>query len=780
MLQDFRFALRLMRKSPAFTAVAVLTLALGIGATTAIFSIVNAALLRPLPYRDPARLIMVTDRNVREGGAAVFFPHYKDFEEYARHQRTFDSIAAATWATSGTVLMGRGPALGVLSIPSSVSFFEMLGVKPALGRTFLPDDENRGCSVVLSDRFWRGKLAADRSIVGQSLALNRTACTVVGVMPPKFSFYPPEADLWRLDRAAMPPLAGIFGRLKPGVTQAQAQADLEAIFHGVHTTDEFRDFAPTVKDLQAQFTFLAGRNLRTTLLILLGAVVLVLLIACVNVANLLLGRGLVRGREFAIRAALGGGRGRLFRQLIVEGIVLGLFGGILGVAVAAGGLEYFQSADPVQLPVGSDLSLNLPILGFALLVSLATAVLFGMAPAWRGSAAALGARGVVGSRQRLVKLLVAAEMALSVVLLAGAGLLMESVMRMASAPLGFDPDRLYSTGIPVHKDAQFYETLESRIAAIPGVQSVALALGLPPYAPGNETFEILGTTPRNLHNVAQNAVTPSYFQTLGVALRAGRAFDAHDRTGSEPVAIVNDTLVREYFPNQNPIGQQVRTGSEGPFATIVGVVASEKQTVVTQEMQWVDRAILFRPLAQAPAARVSIAIRASSDAVPIGAAIRREVAMLEPDVAMRDLESMHKQLARFMAYPRFRAALLTAFAAFALLLAAIGLHGVLGQLVAQRTQEIGVRMALGARPADVARLIAGQGGLPVVAGLAAGLAMAMTAARYLGSLLYEVKPRDPLTLIGASLVLLAVAAAAIAMPARRAARTDPIEALREE
>jgi putative ABC transport system permease protein len=468
----------------------------------------------------------------------------------------------------------------------------------------------------------------------------------------------------------------------------------------------------------------------------------------------------------------------LFQQLITEGVVLGSLGGGMGILVAFGALRYFRGTSPVELPAGADISLNLPLLAFALLISLATAVLFGMAPAWRGSLAALGARGMVGGRLRLVKLLVAGEMALSVILLAGAGLLMESVLRMGSAPMGFDPDHLYFTDIPVPKNPRFYDVVEGRVSGIPGVQSAALTSALPTNLGGFDVLDVMGTTGTGVHDVGHKMVSPSYFETLRVALLAGRSFNAHDREGSGLVAVINDTLAREYFLGRDPLGQRVRVSKDAPYATIVGVVASEKQTTVTEEMNYVASPTLYRPLAQDPAARLSIAIRTASDAVPIGAAIRREMAALDPNLAVRDLESMRHKLATFMAYPRFRAVLLSAFAAFALLLAAVGLHRVLGQLVAQRTAEIGVRMALGASPADVAGLIVRQAGAPVVAGLGIGLGLAMFLDRYFSIVLYGVRPRDPATLAGTSLVLLAVAAVATALLAYRAAKTDPVEALR--
>ncbi|HEV2447746.1 MAG TPA: ADOP family duplicated permease, partial [Candidatus Sulfopaludibacter sp.] len=699
--------------------------------------------------------------------------------EYQRHARSFESVSAATWAARNPIMTGRGRPQHVLAIPATASLFDTLGVKAVLGRTFTAGDTHRGCSVVLAHSFWVGKLGADPKIVGRSLGLDQESCTVLGVMPRGFAFYPPATNLWLL-HDAKPAVAGIFARLKQGVTLQRAQAEVESIYRGVHVSDEWRDFVPAVYDLRSEFTFLAGRNLRTTLWILLGAVTLVLLIACGNVANLLLGRALVRGREFAIRAALGGGRGRLFRQLITEGMLLGALGGVPGITVAAGGIRYFRSVNPVELPVGADVTISIPVLAFGVLAAAATAVLFSLAPAWRGSRVALGGRGLAGSRHRLAKLLLAGEMALSVVLLAGAGLLMESVLRLGSAPMGFDTDRLYSTSLAVPKDPHFYAELERRVAAIPGVQSAALAAGLPPFEGSTRVLEVLGATPTERHDTVDQSVSSAYFRTMDVALRSGRVFDSRDDSGAEPVSIVNETLAREYFPNADPLGHRVRLDQKAPWATIVGVVASEKQAIVFQEMNWIDRPILFRPLAQAPVARLEIAIRTASDAIPLGAALRREVAALDPNMVVDDLESMRHRLSQWMAYPRFRAALLSGFAAFALLLSAIGLHGVLSQLVAQRTQEIGVRMALGARPADVTALVARQGGVPVVAGLALGLALAVSLARYLSSVLYQVRPRDPLTLLGVSVVLLVVGALAIAAPARRAARTDPMEALRQE
>jgi putative ABC transport system permease protein len=680
--------------------------------------------------------------------------------------------------------VGRGPASHVLAIPVTANFFDLLGVNAAFGRTFVPADGSRGCAVVLAHSFWTTKLNSDPSVVGHSLGLRTSgydaSCLVVGIMPTGFAFYPAATAMWRMDERAMPAVTGIFGRLKAGVTREQAEAELAALSRAVHPGDEWKSFAPSVYDLQGEFTFLAGRNLQKTLWLLLGAVALVLMIACVNVANMLLGRGVLRSKEFAIRAALGGGRGRLLRQLLTEGLLLSLVGGAAGVLLARAGIEGFLAVNPVELPVGTNVSINVPVLLFALAVSAFTAVLFSLAPAWRGARASLGSRGAAGGRRRVVRVLVTVEMALSVVLLAGAGLLLQSVARMGTAPLGFQPEKLFTLRLTVPKDAAFYDRLEARVAAIRGVRSAALATAMPPFDSGSEVLDIGGRIPVERHDVAPKYVTPSYFGTMQVVLERGRFTDSRDRAGSEPVAVINQALAQEYFPGTDPLGQRMRVSKDEPYATVVGVVRDEKYTNVMQEMRWLEIPVLYRPLAQSPAAQISIAMRTATNSLPLEAALRKEIIALQPDAVVDEVESMQNQVGRFLAYPRFRAVLLTGFAAFALLLAAVGLHGVLAQHSAQRTQEIGVRMALGARPEDIIAMIARESGGPVIAGLAIGLALAASITQYLSAILYGIGPRDPLTLAAACVVLLLVAAAATAAPARRAAGVDPMEALRTE
>jgi len=801
MIQDIRFAWRLLLRAKAFAAVAVLTLALGIGATTAVFSIVNGALLRPLPYPNPERLVEIHNQSLREKGLNKLFAVYPDYREYQQHSRSFDNLAAATWAVKSPILTGHGAARTVTAIPVTASFFHLLGAAARLGRTFEPADEARGCQVVLSSAYFTSTFGADPKVVGQSIALDDQACTVLGVMPPTFAFYPAAAQLWMLitpDRPELDKLLVVmFARLKPGVTPAQAQAELSAIHAAAHGGDEWREFGPAVSFLRDQLTWLAGRNLRTTLWILLAAVALVLLIACVNVANLLLGRSLVRGRELAVRAALGGGRLRLFRQLLTEGLLLATLGGAGGVWMAVGAVRYFRSVNPVELPVGAEVAINGPVLAFTLLVSALTALLFGAAPAWKASRADLnsapksGGRGNVSS-SGLGRAMVAAEMALSVVLLAGAGLLMESVLRMGSADLGFATTGLVSASIMLpdgpYRDAdariRLYRKLQQGVAALPGVEAAAIASSSPPDGAGTDTLQVFGKLkPPGLlrHDVIQVWIDADYFRTLGTRIATGRAFDAHDVKDSAAVAIVDEALAREYFPNADPIARRIQVaGEKSPWLTVIGIAATQKRTTVYQEMQWVAQPTVFRPFTQGVPPGMALLVRVGSDDLRVSAAIRGVAASIDSGVAIGDVRTMRQRLAVYLAYPRFRAVVFGGFAAFALLLAVVGLHGVLGQLVSQRTQEIGVRMALGARPADVARMIAGQGGAPVLAGLAIGIGCALSLGRYLASMLYEVKPQDPVTLACVSVTLLAAAAVAMALPARRAARTDPMTALRQE
>ena len=804
--QDLRYALRILAKSPGFTSLVVLMVALGIGANTAVFSIVNAVILTPLPYKDSERLVVIWEKVKNQNNLSKIFNTYADFKEFRDHSRSFDQLAAATWATGPQSLTGRGPARGVTAIPASVEFFSLLGVAPALGRVFQADDLNRGCTVVLAHSFWND-LGGAREIIGQNLTLDQKDCTVIGVMPAAFAFYPEQTNLWTLITPDFKPnweafLVGVFGHLKPGVSLAAAQAEMSLLHDRFHQNDKVeRDWVPVVYPLQEEFTWLAGRNLRLSLMVLFAAVSFVLVIACVNVANLLLGRSLVRQRELAIRAALGSGRKRLMRQLLTEGLVLSSVGASLGILIAEVALRIFRAINPVELPPGTVVAVDPRVLGFTALLTLLTTLLFGLAPAWKASRIDLNdvlkAAGRGFSQglllNRFAKALVITEVTLSLVLLAGAGLLMESVLRLGAAPLGMQPENVATMRITLPKfryakpgrQIRFYDELASRIRVLPGIEGVALTSHVPVVSGiGNSALSVEGRPVKRgqmRQDVGVQRITPDYFRAMGVPLHRGRMFEERDREGSNQVAIVNEALAQEYFPNENPIGRRIQVGdpdTKPPWLTITGVVGTEKRTIVYQEMNYVDIATVFRPLAQDASNTMVLVARArSGDAAGF---IQRAVNAIDSDVLVGDVQTMEQRISKFLAYPRFRAALLGAFACLALLLTAIGLYGVLAQSVVQRTQEIGIRMALGAQKSDVTGLVVKQGMLLVVAGLGVGLAAAIALGRYLSNLLYGVKPTDPVALGAVAFALMVAALLATYMPARHASRVDPMVTLRHE
>lgn len=803
--QDLRFAWRILVKAKGFTTLAVLVLGLGIGANTAVFSILSGVLLRPPPYRDPQRLADVLDESNRETRLRKLFGSYADFREYREHSRLFDGVAAATWAAPMPVLTGHGPARQITAVPASDNFFTVLGIAPEFGRGFTQADAAGGCTVIVASAFSKEIFGGEPAAVGRDLTLDGKACTVAGVMPANFSFYPRETQLWRAltpDLANDPNLRGVFivGRLRPGTTRDQVAAELTALHAAIHPNDRESQYRPTVDDLQDEFLWVAGRNLRATVWILVGAVALVLLIACLNVANLLLARSLGRRRELAVRAALGAGRGRLVRQLLTEGLLLSAAGGAAGVAIAWVALRYFRAVNPVDLPVGADVRLSIPVLLFSAAVSVATALLFGLAPALRSARLDLtealksGGRGIAGGGNRGARLLVATQVALSVALLAGAGLLIESVDRMAREHFGFATDRLYATKLILphrryHDDSsrrRFYDALEDRLSSQPVLGQAAMGNSAPPFSVANFSIEVEGRPfhPETaVHDVGHEAITLNYFRTLGMTLLRGRGFDQRDGANSEPVTVVDEALAREYFPNADPLGQRIRIAQQSepfPWVKIVGVVASVKRRTVYREMGWVESPTMYRPMTQHVPNSVSIVLRTTSSAAPAAAELRQIVTTIDPDAAIAEVEPVQTRIAHVMTYPRFRAVVFGAFAGFALLLAAAGLYGVLSQMVANRRQEIGVRLALGAQPAEILGMVLGAAGTPVAGGLVVGLAAAVVLGRWGEALLYGVSPADPMTLGAVVLVLALSAAAAVVVPAHRAAKTNPIETLRAE
>ena len=799
MVQELRYSWRILRNSPAFAAVIVLTMALGIGANTAVFSVVHGIMLTPLPYKDPSRLVDIFDRSLKDVNAAHAFGTYGDFEEYASHARSFDRIAFATIAGPATSMTRDGATRYVATVFASDDFFAIPGVPAARGRTFEHGDLSRICSVVLSDRFWTGSLAADPGIVGKALELNHRACTVLGVMPAQFEFYNRGTELWMLfspvDAKPGEEHYGFsFARLKHGISIAQAQTELTALHKQIPKFAWHRDYTPVVKNLQDDFAFLAGSNLRATLAILLLAVVLVLVIACLNVANLLVARSSARAGEFAIRAALGCGRARLVRQLLIEGMLLAAMGGAAGGLIAVFLVRYFIHLSPIELPIGSHVSVDLPVLAFAALLTIGTALIFGTAPACSGSRAKLGSdlrgasrRAASFGTRHLAPALIVVETSLALILISGAGLLMRSVLKFSAAPLGFDPDGVVLSyiNLPGSQYAagtdklRVYEELRTRLDSIPGVEASAISAGIAPFGFGGSEVEIDGRARREMADVAENSVSPDYFRVLRIGLRRGRFFSQSDDPGSAAVAIVNEKFAGEYFPGADPIGKRLRIVSQPASSIeIVGVVATEEQPDLMHEMSWRAQPVVYRPLAQKPSSFMFVEVRARGSHAGAGRAIERTIGAIDTEIPIGWVFTMSEVVGRRFLYPRFRAIVLAQFSGLALLLAAVGLYGVLSYYVAQRRRELGLRMAIGARRADIVRLIAVQAGMPLLAGVVIGMILTFALTRYLANLLFGVQPGDPVTTIVAVVALLAAALLAAAKPAVDAAAVDPMQVLR--
>lgn len=808
--QDVVHAIRNFRRTPGFTAIAALTLALGIGATTAVFSIVDAVLLNPLPFLHSDRLVVAWEKLTHEPNAPPIFDSLRDFEIWRKNSQAFEQIAAATWATGSRIMTGAGPARNVLAMPVSVDFFALLGIQPELGRTFQPGDLSRNCTVVLSHRFWLQTFNGDRQLAAKHIALDDSSCAIIGVMPASFHFYPDAAPMWTLITPASvlardPEHAnvGVFARLRPGVSIGRAQSELDALRSGSHPNDPpGSERSVAVYPLAEMFAYLSGPTLRLSIAVLFGAVCFVLLIACVNVANLLLGRSLVRQKELAVRAALGAGRGRLVRQLLTETLLLAAAGAIPGILLAKAAIHYFRLWNPIELPPGNPVSVNPVVLVFTAALALLTAAVSGLFPALRASHAdpidalkTVGRTATLGrSAGKFRQALAAAQVALSISLLAGAGLLIESVNRLASVPLGFDTARAFTMSIhlptwsyttPAQR-ASFYRSVLDRAVTLPGIESAAFATSLP-LTGGRFASNTLVVQGKPITAAARDvgtvSITPDYFHVMRVPLQIGRLFDARDRDTAEPVAIVNEALARKFFPNENPIGKHI--GFADPpnrtaWFTIVGVAADEKSRNFFHEMRWEEIPLVFRPLAQRPQSSAALIVRTIHDRNQLAAAIQKQIRALDNNVPATDIETLDEQLSRTLAYPRFRAVVLGAFAALALLLAGVGLYGVLAQATVQRTQEFGVRMALGAERRDVLALVIRQGILLTATGVVFGLMLALALTRILRTLLFGVQAGDPWIWAAVSLTLALVALLATSVPAWRASRVDPLTALRYE
>jgi putative ABC transport system permease protein len=798
--QDLRYGARMLWKNPGFTAVAVLALAIGVGANTAIFSVVHAVLLRPLPYRDAARIVELHE-TARGGLTTISPPNALDWRA---RSRTLARIGIYN-DTTATLTGGAEPQrLDAALVDGDV--FDVLGVPAMLGRTFTADDARPGAErvVVLGHGLWRSRFGGDPRIVGRPLTFDGTAFTVVGVMPAGFTF-PGRIDLWfplMLTADDLTPnqrgahYVNAIARLQPGATVEQANDELGAIERSIAEQFEavqgYGVFAAPILD-----SMVGG--VRRPLLMLLGAVGFVLLIACVNVSNLLLARAATRRAEIAVRSALGAGRWRIVRQLLAESVLLSLAGGLAGVLLASWGVRALESVLPRDLPRAAGIQIDVPVLAFSLAVSVLTGLLFGLAPAVHASSADLAVSlkdarrdgAAVGPRRFLRGALVAVEVALALVLLAGAGLTIRSFDRLSRVPTGFDPSNVLLAGVTAPDSrypdpaavAGFYRDLTEGIASLPGVEAAG-AVMIPPLARGGfaGTFNVIGRPDRDEEDSMQvRAATPGYFPALRIPLRRGRPFTAADSETGAPVALVSEEAARRFWPGQDPLGQRIRIhvgvnkNRERP-REIVGVVGD----VRTRTLDGSIPPVAYVPHAQYAADGMTIVVRSAGDAAAVLPMIRTRLRTLDREIALTNVRTGDQLVAASVAQPRFRMLLLGIFASVAVLLAAVGLYGVMAFSVSQRRAELGLRMALGAEPGDVLRLVLRQGLAPVGIGLAVGLGGAALLTRVMTGLLFQTDPLDPLTFGAVSLLLAAVAAVACYVPARRATTVDPLTALRYE
>ncbi len=819
---DVRYGARLLLKNPGFTAVAVLSLALGIGANTAIFSAVNAVLLRPLPYREPDRLVDISGVNPRSRWFAVSPATFLDWKA---QNHVFSDMAAVS--NRSLILTGAGEAQRVRVQHVSASFFQMLGVEAEFGRTFLPEEDRPGETLaVLSHGQWK-RLGGDASLVGRSIRLDGEPHLVIGVMPATFRFFseaftPQEVHVWLPYAFGNDPITErstsrlrVVARLKSGVSLEGAGAEMDTIDRRLNQL-YFKDI-PNIKAFGVNITpfreYLVHDD-RASLLTLLAAVSLVLLIACVNVANLLLARATARQQEMTMRAALGARRGRLVRQLLTESLLLSALGGALGLLLAWWGAGLLKILNPGNIPRFDETGIDGRVFGFTLVASLVPAILFGLAPALRAT------RPLASAAPRLrvssSGVLLVTQVALSLVLLIGSGLMIHSFWRLQQAQLGFDPENVLTVRLPaarnriaqeVGKDAQgmklwtlresqlaLFEELVRQVASLPGVVAAGGTNNLALSGGGwGVRFQIEGRPappPQERISAYHFGLTRDYFRAMGMTLRQGRYFTDQDIEGAPEVLIVNETFAKRYWPGENPIGRRLRLRDgvvdKERSLEVVGVVADVRQTNLRTEADL----CMFVPLRQRARTYVDwqigfrqgmqLAVRTASDPLALADSIRSLVRKLDPDQPVENIATMEQLVTRSGGPMRSALWLLGVFAGVALLLSAVGIHGVVSYVVSRRRQEIGVRMAMGAQPSDVVRMVIGHGMLLAVVGVVLGLAAAIGATRVLASLLYQVKPTDPVTFTSAALFFLAVALVSSYLPARRAAQLDPMAALRHQ
>jgi putative ABC transport system permease protein len=815
LIQDIRYGVRTLLKTPGFTAVAVIALALGIGANSAIFSVVNAVLLCPLPYTNSDRLVMLWATNPSlQLGIDNLPPSAANFVEWRDQSQVFENISALT--STNFNLTSAGEPERIVGARVSSSFFQLMDVSPKMGRAFSPEEDQPGNEqvVILSHSIWQGRFGADPDLIGKPLTLNAKSYTIIGIMPAGFRFpgagdlpaymeLQPQTDLW-LPIALTSEQIGkrgdhnlsVIARLKPYVTLDQAQTEMSNIARRLEEREpQAKGYGVNVISLNEQ---LAG-GIRPALLVMLVAVAFVLLIACANVANLLLARSAARQKEIAIRTALGASRGRIIRQLLTESILLSIGGGVIGILLTFLGIDLLLALSPKNIPRLGEINIDASVLCFTLIISIVTGGLFGLAPALQASRLNLneslkeGARNSTGGlhRNRVRTLLVVSEVALSLVLLLGAGLMIRSLARLLTVDPGFNPKNVLTLGLslPTSKYAEsnqqtaFFQQVIERLKALPGVQSVGAVSALPlSGAEEASSFMVEGGATIDSSEMPmadRRRASADYFRAMGIPLVQGRYFTEADNQTATPVALISESFARRFFPDEDPVGRRIKNGgptSTRPWLSIVGVVRDVKHVALEAEA----RPQVYMPYLQNTWASMTLVMRSASEPSSLAAAARSAIWEVDKQQPVSDVKSMEQYLYASVAARRFSMILLAVFAVVALTLAAVGIYGVMSYSVNQRTREIGIRMALGAKQTDVLKLIVRQAMIPTFAGLAAGLCAAFFLTRLMSSLLYGVSATDPITFAVIPLILLAVAMAACAVPARRATKVDPGIALRHE
>jgi putative ABC transport system permease protein len=804
MRQDIRYAIRSLARSRGYTAMAIAVLALGIGATSAIFSFVDGVLLKPLPYREPDRLVQVWEK--APGGFRNYVSAL-NFQDWRRQHRVFEGIAAYSTAPA-TLSTGTEP-IQLDASRVSASYFDVFGGRAALGRTFVPGDDSEGRDgiVVLSHRVWRTRFGSDPSVIGRVITFDREPCTIVGVLPDNSPYDRGWTDVWRPlafkpgERTRDYHWLRVVARLAPGVTFEQAQADMDAIGAGIA-----RDYADVKKGWGVRLDRLAERTVGTelaqSLQVLLAAVGLLLLLGCANLANLSLARGMSREREVVVRAALGASRGRILRQFLAESLLLSAAGGALGVAAGYAMMRGLTLLlPPLYLPREAVVAMDARALLFCTLVSVATGLLFGIAPAFHASRVDLtgsmrgSSRGATAdrSRARFRQSLVVAEVAIGCVLLAGAGLLGRSFLAMQGVEAARNPDRVLTAWLIApgsrftspDEARTYYRELLDRVRALPGVNAAAMSTALPLEGWSDGMPFTIAGRPDGNGGTGFKMVTPGYFTTVGLPIVRGRGLTDHDRKGTTPVIVINEALRTQYFADRDPIGARLQIqeivpgqralGPQIPWE-IVGVVANEHANGLTDEASPGS----YVTLEQAPSYGVAVLLRTATDPSAVIAPLRSAVKAFDPNQPISDLNTVSEIMERFVALDRLRTTLLAAFAAIALLLSGLGVYSVISYSVAQRTREMGIRAALGASRVTLVGQVMGQAGALTLAGIVLGVGCALLLGRFLASLLFGVSPRDLPTMLGAALILAITAILAAWVPARRAARVDPMAALRTE